>query len=124
MPGTPHLGLRWRRPATSPAPAARASWSPRSIPTGPAAEHGFQTGDVILDVGGKAVANVGDVRTALAQAKSSGKHSVLMRVKNADATRFVAVPLGLISRPSTATPKGGLRAAFFVRAFEIPTGCR
>ena len=26
-------------------------------PDGPAAEQGFQTGDVILDVGGKAVAN-------------------------------------------------------------------
>ena len=31
-------------------------------PDGPAAEQGFQTGDIILDVGGKAVANVGDVR--------------------------------------------------------------
>ncbi len=36
-----------------------------SIPTASAAEHGFKTGDVILDVGGKAVGNVGDVRKAL-----------------------------------------------------------
>ena len=63
-------------------------------PDGPAAEQGFQTGDVILDVGGKAVANVGDVRHALAEAKSQGKHDVLMRVKTGDATRFVAMPLG------------------------------
>ena len=62
-------------------------------PEGPAAEHGFQTGDVILNVGGKAVAGVGDVRAALRDASASGKHSVLMQVKTADATRFVAVPL-------------------------------
>jgi serine protease Do len=62
-------------------------------PEGPAAEHGFQTGDVILNVGGKSVSNVGDVRAALNAAKESGKHAVLMQVKTADATRFVAVPL-------------------------------
>jgi len=39
------------------------------------------------------VANAGDVRAALNAAKQSGKNSVLMRVKTADATRFVAVPL-------------------------------
>jgi serine protease Do len=32
------------------------------------------------------------VRSALTAAAASGKHSVLMRVKTADATRFVAVP--------------------------------
>jgi serine protease Do len=62
-------------------------------PDGPAAEHGFRSGDVILNVGGKSVSNVGDVRSALSAAKDSGKHSVLMRVKTADATRFVAIPL-------------------------------
>jgi serine protease Do len=62
-------------------------------PDGPAADHGFKTGDVILNVGGKAVANVGDVRSALKEASANGKHSVLMQVKTADATRFVAVPL-------------------------------
>ena len=44
-------------------------------PDGPAAEQGFQKGNVILDVGGKAVANVGDVRTALNEAKAQGKHA-------------------------------------------------
>jgi hypothetical protein len=39
-------------------------------------------------------ANVGDVRNALKEAKTQGKHAVLMRVKMHDATRFVAVPLG------------------------------
>jgi serine protease Do len=62
-------------------------------PDGPAAEHGFKTGDVILNVGGKTVANAGDVRSALIAANATGKHSVLMQVKTADATRFVAVPL-------------------------------
>ena len=56
-------------------------------PDGPAAEHGLQKGNVILDVGGKAVANAGDVRKALTEAKAQGKHDVLMRVKIGDATR-------------------------------------
>jgi serine protease Do len=62
-------------------------------PNGPAADHGLQTGDVILDVGGKAVANVTDVRTALTEAQAQGKHDVLMRVKTGSGTRFVAMPL-------------------------------
>ena len=60
--------------------------------SGPAAEHGLKTGDVILNVDGKAVAAVGDVRSALVQAKASGRHSVLMQIKTANATRFIAVP--------------------------------
>ena len=35
-----------------------------------------------------------DVRNATDRGKAQGKHDVLMRVKSADATRFVAVPLG------------------------------
>ena len=35
----------------------------------PAADHAFQTGDVILDVGGKPVANVSQVREALRDAR-------------------------------------------------------
>jgi serine protease Do len=63
-------------------------------PDGPAADQGFQNGDIILDVGGKTVANAHDVRSALTEAKTQGKHNVLMRVKTGGATRFVAVPLG------------------------------
>jgi serine protease Do len=62
-------------------------------PSGPAAERGFKTGDVILDVGGKTVANAADVRKALNEAQTAGKKTVLMRVKRADATRFIALPL-------------------------------
>ena len=63
-------------------------------PDGPAAEQGFQRGDVILDVGGKSVANGSDVRAALKEARAQGKHAVLMHVKTGDAARFVAIPLG------------------------------
>jgi serine protease Do len=63
-------------------------------PDGPAAEHGFRTGDVILDVAGKAVSTPADVRKAVADARKSGKHAVLMRVKSGQGTRFVALPVG------------------------------
>jgi serine protease Do len=62
-------------------------------PGSPAAERGFKTGDVILQVGGKSVSNVTDVRNALAAAHASGKRDVLMRVKTANGARFVAMPL-------------------------------
>jgi serine protease Do len=62
-------------------------------PDGAAAEHGMQSGDVILEVGGKAVANVADVKKAIADAREAGKGSVLMRVKSGEATRFIALPV-------------------------------
>jgi serine protease Do len=49
---------------------------------------------VILDVGGNGVANAADVRKALSEARTAGKTAVLMRVKTAEAVRFVAVPVG------------------------------
>jgi len=92
---TPHLGLSLA-PAGEVEGAGQRGVVVTSVdPDGPAAEHGLQTGDVILDVGGKAVANVGDVRAALRDASAGGKHSILMQVKTADATRFVAVPLAM-----------------------------
>jgi serine protease Do len=63
-------------------------------PDGPAVEHGFKTGDVILEVGGKSVSTPADVRKALADARSANKRTVLMRVKSEDTTRFVALPIG------------------------------
>jgi serine protease Do len=62
-------------------------------PNGPAAEKGFQTGDVILEVAGKAVSSPEEVRKALADARSKDKSSVLMRVKSGDSTKYVAVSL-------------------------------
>jgi serine protease Do len=63
-------------------------------PNGLASEQGVKTGDVILEVGGKKVANPSDVRSALKDAQKDGKRSILMRMKSGDGTRFVAVPLG------------------------------
>jgi serine protease Do len=92
--GVPHLGLSVA-PASDVDGAGQQGVVVTAVdPDGPAAERGLQTGNVILDVGGKAVANAGDVRKALADAKATGKHEVLMRVKMGDATRFVALPLG------------------------------
>jgi len=62
-------------------------------PNGLAGEHGFKTGDVILDVGGKKVAAPADVRNAIATAQKDGKRTVLMRVKSDDVTKFVAIPI-------------------------------
>jgi serine protease Do len=92
--GVPHLGLQV-------APASEVSGSGEKgvvvtavEPDGPAADQGLQTGNVILEVGGKPVGNASDIRKALSEAKSQGKHQILMRVKMGDATRFVALPLG------------------------------
>jgi serine protease Do len=50
--------------------------------------------DVILDVAGKVVSNPSDVTKELADLYKAGKHTVLMRVKSNNGTKFVAVPLG------------------------------
>ena len=63
-------------------------------PNGIAFDHGLQTGDVILEVGGKKVANPDDVRGALNDAQQDGKGTVLMRVKSGEATKFVALRVG------------------------------
>jgi len=91
---TPHLGL-----ALAPAAEVAGAGSKGAVvtevePGGPAAEHGVQAGDVILDVGGKSVGSAADVRAALTEAKAAGKHDVLVRVKSANATHFVALPIG------------------------------
>src|ERR1700691_296800 len=51
---------------------------------GIAADHGFQVGDIILDVGGKTVSTPADVRKSLADARTQGKHTVLLRLKSGD----------------------------------------
>jgi serine protease Do len=92
--GVPHLGVAVA-PADEVAGAGDKGVVITSIdPDGPAAEHGLQSGDVILDVGGKSVASRNDLRDALVQAKKDGKHDVLMRVKTSDNTHFIAMPIG------------------------------
>ena len=64
-------------------------------PNGIAAEHGFKTGDVILEVAGKKVGHPGrGAQGDLGDAQKDGKRTVLMRVKSGDGTKFVAVRLG------------------------------
>ena len=62
--------------------------------SGVAADHGFSTGDVILEVAGKTVSTPADVRKMITSARTEGKRTVLMRVKSGDNTRFVALPVG------------------------------
>lgn len=90
--GLPHLGL-----SLAPGKAEGADQGVMVTgveQNGPAAEHGFKTGDVILEVGGKSVSTPADVRNALREAKNGGKHAVLMRVKSGEQTKFVALPMG------------------------------
>jgi serine protease Do len=91
--GVPQLGL-----SLAPAGSVAGAGSQGVVVTdveesGPAAERGFKTGDVILEVAGKPVANPADVRKALEAAKGEGKRTVLLRVRSGEATRFVAIPV-------------------------------
>src|SRR5262249_55077041 len=96
----PHAGERPKLGLTL-APAGQVAGSgsegvvvTKVDPDGIASEHGFQTGDVILEVAGKKVSHPSDVRSALNDAQKDGKRSVLMRVKSGDGTKFVALRLG------------------------------
>ncbi|WP_395665666.1 Do family serine endopeptidase [Methylocella sp.] len=60
-------------------------------PDGPAGQKGVRVGDVILEAGGKTVAKPSDIASVLADAKKEGRKAVLLRVKNAEGARFVAV---------------------------------
>jgi serine protease Do len=62
--------------------------------SGVAADHGFSTGDVILEVAGKSVSTPADVSKTIASAQTEGKRTVLLRVKSGNDTRFVALPVG------------------------------
>jgi serine protease Do len=89
----PKLGLTLA-PANSVAGAGKEGVVVTDVdPKSAAAERGFKEGDVILEVAGKSVANVGDVREAITAARNDNKNSVLMRVKSGGSSRFVAVPL-------------------------------
>ena len=84
-------------------------------PDGAAAEHGFKTGDVILEVAGKTVGHPADVRKARRRgATKDGKRTVLMRVKSGEGTQ-VRARLRLGTRlnaewgvpPASVAPAGG-----------------
>jgi serine protease Do len=59
-------------------------------PTGQGAAKGLTAGDVILEVSGKAVSSPREVKDGIEAAKKDGKKAVLMLVKTAQASRFVA----------------------------------
>lgn len=61
-------------------------------PTGPAAESGIETGDIVLDINGHAVNSPADVRREVNDVRAQSKQFVLLRVKTGDAMRYVAVP--------------------------------
>ena len=89
----PKLGLTLA-PANSVAGAGKEGVVVTDVdPKSAAAERGFKEGDVILEVAGKSVTNVGDVREAINAARTDNKNSVLMRVKSGGSSRFVAIPL-------------------------------
>jgi len=89
----PKLGLTLA-PANSVAGAGKDGVVVTDVdPKSAAAERGFKEGDVILEVAGKSVANVGDVREAINAARNDNKNSVLMRIKSGGSSRFVAIPL-------------------------------
>ena len=91
---TPHLGLAVQ-PARDADGSAQKGVVVTSVePDSPAAQQGISPGDIILDVNGKQVGNAADIRKAMTEAKDHGKRDVLMRVKSAKATLFVAVPFG------------------------------
>ena len=62
-------------------------------PSGPAAAKGIKEGDVILEVGGQAVSRPADIKAGLDAAAKEGKRAVLLRVKSAEGTRFVAIAM-------------------------------
>lgn len=62
-------------------------------PNGAAAQKGLQSGDIILEVAGKSVATPDEVQHGVDAAKSEGRKAVLMKVKSAEGTHFVALPV-------------------------------
>ena len=97
QPGTgqsePKLGL-FLAPASEVEGAGSQGLVVMSVdPNGVAAEKGLQQGDVILDAGGKTVTAPADLTTAVSEARKAGKRSILMRVRTADNSHYVALPL-------------------------------
>ncbi|KAF0122771.1 MAG: dop, partial [Xanthobacteraceae bacterium] len=87
-PAGPRLGL-----SLEPAGRGQGMVVTEVDPSGPAAQRGIRQGDVILDVAGRPVSSLRDVREALGAARSEGRKSALIRLRSGDGQRFVAIPL-------------------------------
>jgi serine protease Do len=61
-------------------------------PASGAAEKGLRPGDVIVSVGQKAVANLGEVKSEIERQKAAERESVLLRIVRGGEASFVAVP--------------------------------
>ena len=60
-------------------------------PNGIAAEKGISKGDLILEIGGKAVTKPSDVRASIDAARKDGRKAVMLRLKSDEGTRFIAL---------------------------------
>ena len=63
-------------------------------PTSRAAESDMQAGDIILDVGHRAVNTPAEVRKLVEEARPQSKKAIPLHVKQGDTINFVAVPTG------------------------------
>ncbi len=59
--------------------------------SGIAAQKGLRAGDIILEVAGQSVSRPSEIVAAFDAAKRDGKKAVLLRLKSADGSRFVAL---------------------------------
>ena len=81
-------------PANSVAGAGRDGVVVADIdPEGVGAQKGLKAGDVILEAAGKVVSRPAEISAAVEQARKDGRKAVLLRVKSAEGTRFVALAL-------------------------------
>ena len=89
----PRLGLTVA-PASSVAGAGKTGVVVTDVdPNSAAATRGLKEGDVILEVAGKSVANPGDISDAVKAAHADNKSSVLMKVRSAEGSHYVAIPV-------------------------------
>ena len=62
-------------------------------PEGPAAERGFQVGDVIVRVQDQDIQTADDISSAIAAASEDGRGAALFQLRSDDQNRFVALPI-------------------------------
>ncbi|WP_296577160.1 PDZ domain-containing protein, partial [Phreatobacter sp.] len=87
-PTAPRLGM-----SVEPAGRGEGMVVTEVDPAGPAAQRGIRPGDIILDVAGRSVASLRDMREALTAARADGRRSALIRLQSGQGQRFVAIPL-------------------------------